>query len=207
VCVCNLSYAACKAHALCYIAVCGLSGCTIFFPHYLINGTIFGKTLLNTKYVFWFSLQLLFETFDILRIRRDIIVNVHHKSPCKYPLFLSDFNKIWIFWTHFRKQEWQISNLIKMPPVGAEMFHSDGRTEGWTDRHEVNNRFSQFWVKRLKTALFKRWQTRKKVSLYQRRLRIEIWLTNPLDYVTALFTSLRWKLCRWHLERSHAERH
>ena len=27
---------------------------TIFFPHYLINGTIFEKKLLNTKCVFWF---------------------------------------------------------------------------------------------------------------------------------------------------------
>ena len=33
-------------------AICGLSGSTIFFPHYLINGTIFRKTLLNIKCVF-----------------------------------------------------------------------------------------------------------------------------------------------------------
>ena len=32
--------------------VCGLFGSTIFFPHYLINGAIFGKTLLNIKCVF-----------------------------------------------------------------------------------------------------------------------------------------------------------
>jgi len=32
-----------------------------------------------------------------------------------------------------------------MTPVGAEIFHADGRTEGWTDRHDVaNNRFSKF---------------------------------------------------------------
>jgi len=37
------------------------------FPHYLINGTIFGKKVLNMKSVFWFSLQLLFEKFLILR--------------------------------------------------------------------------------------------------------------------------------------------
>jgi hypothetical protein len=30
-CVCSLSYPACKAHAPCYIVICGLSGCTIFF--------------------------------------------------------------------------------------------------------------------------------------------------------------------------------
>ena len=26
-----------------HIVICGLSGCTIFFPHYLINGTNFEK--------------------------------------------------------------------------------------------------------------------------------------------------------------------
>jgi hypothetical protein len=63
------------------------------FPHYLINGTIFGKMLLNIKCVFWFSLQLLSETFLIIRIiQPDIIINVH-RSSCKVPLLLSDFNR------------------------------------------------------------------------------------------------------------------
>jgi hypothetical protein len=47
------------------------------FPHYLINSTIFGNKLLNIKCVFWFSLQLLPETFLILGIiQREIIINV-----------------------------------------------------------------------------------------------------------------------------------
>jgi hypothetical protein len=37
------------------------------FRHYLIKDTIFGKSLLNVKRVFSFSLQLLLETFLILR--------------------------------------------------------------------------------------------------------------------------------------------
>ena len=42
--------------------------------HYVINGTIVAKKSLNIKCVFWFSLQLLFETFLILRrIQRDVI--------------------------------------------------------------------------------------------------------------------------------------
>jgi hypothetical protein len=45
------------------------------FPHYLTNGTIFGKKLLDIKCVFCFSLQLLSETFRILRrIQRDVLV-------------------------------------------------------------------------------------------------------------------------------------
>jgi len=49
-----------------------------YFPHYLINGTIFEKRkeILNIKCVF-FSLQLLPETFLILgEIEADTIINV-----------------------------------------------------------------------------------------------------------------------------------
>jgi len=60
----SLSYLTRIAHAPYY----GLSDCTIFFPpHYLINGLIFGKTLLNMKRVFLFSLQILPEIFLVLR--------------------------------------------------------------------------------------------------------------------------------------------
>jgi len=40
-CDCSLSYPVCKAHAPYYMVLCGLTGCIIFFPHDLINGTIF----------------------------------------------------------------------------------------------------------------------------------------------------------------------
>jgi len=40
----------------------------------------------------------------------------------QYRLFLSDFNETWIFSTDFRK----------IRPVGAELFHVDGRTDGQT---------------------------------------------------------------------------
>jgi hypothetical protein len=61
------------------------------FPHYLLNGTIFGETLLNIKHVLWFSLQLLSETFLILRrFQRHIITNVH-SSSCKVPDILVIF--------------------------------------------------------------------------------------------------------------------
>jgi len=35
-----------------HIVICGPSGSTIYFSHYLINGTILGEKLLNTKCVF-----------------------------------------------------------------------------------------------------------------------------------------------------------
>jgi hypothetical protein len=35
----------------------------------------------------------------------------------------------------------KISDLIKIHPVGAELFHADGRT----NMRNGNRRFSQFW--------------------------------------------------------------
>jgi len=59
--------------------ICDLPRSTIFFPHYLMNGTIFGeKKLLNVKFVFRFSPQLLSGAFLILgRNERHMIKNVH----------------------------------------------------------------------------------------------------------------------------------
>ena len=74
VCFCSLRYPPCSTHAPCYFAVCGVPG----LEHYFINGRFFRKKLLNTKYVFWFSLQILCETFLILRrTERVVIMTVH----------------------------------------------------------------------------------------------------------------------------------
>jgi hypothetical protein len=64
------------------------------FSTYLINARFTKKKLLNVKYVFRFSLQILSETCRILRIiQRDIVINVK-TFYVKYPLFLIDFNEI-----------------------------------------------------------------------------------------------------------------
>jgi len=85
VCICGLRYPAWNAHAPYY----HLWPATLYniFPRLLINGTIFEKKLLNTKCVFWFSLQLLSETFLILiRNKRDMInknyIGLHVKYRC-----------------------------------------------------------------------------------------------------------------------------
>jgi hypothetical protein len=85
------------AKRMCHSAICGLSGSTIFFH------TISEKKVLNIKCVFCFPLQILSETFLILRrIERDITINVFGLHV-KHPLFLSDFNESRMFPTDFRK--------------------------------------------------------------------------------------------------------
>ena len=84
--VCSLSYPASKVHALCFIFISDLSGCTIFSLRQLINGTIFGKSLL---YLFFDVLhKFCSETFLILRkFERDIIIKLR-RSSCKVPVFM-----------------------------------------------------------------------------------------------------------------------
>jgi hypothetical protein len=59
-------------------------------------------------------------------------------------LFLSDFKSgTWIFSADFQKI--LISNLMKILPMGAKVFHAYRRTKEWTDGHdEANGRFLQF---------------------------------------------------------------
>jgi hypothetical protein len=90
------------------------------------------KILLNIKPVFWFSLQLLSETFLIPRkIQRDFIINVHRSSR-KLPIIL-----VTCQWNlHFLDgclKNFHILNFIKIPPVGAEFFHMDRRTDRYDE--------------------------------------------------------------------------
>ena len=60
------------------------------FPHYPINSTVSGKKLLTIKCVFPFSLQLLSETFLILRIQQNTVISMK-MSSCKIPVILVEF--------------------------------------------------------------------------------------------------------------------
>jgi len=76
--------------------------------------------------VFWFSLQLLRETFFILRTERDMTKNVY-RSSCKVPIILVRF-KWHIFSRQIFDKYTKYQNFMKIRPVGAELFHADGRT-------------------------------------------------------------------------------
>jgi hypothetical protein len=105
-------------------------------PHYLITGTIFRIKLLNTKRVFWFSLQLLSQTFLILRrTERYMIWNMWStRYSCHISIQL-EFS-----WQVFEK--YYNIEFHENPSSGSWVCST--RTDGQTDRHnEANSRFSQ----------------------------------------------------------------
>jgi hypothetical protein len=72
-------------------------------------------------------------TFLLVRIvQRDIFINVL-TSSYKVPFILarSSWN---LHFLHRFSKNILISNVMKVRFVEAELFHVDGRTEGWTDR-------------------------------------------------------------------------
>ena len=117
---------------------CAVSYCHLWrvrfyhiFPHYLTNSTNFGEKLFNIKCVFCFSLQLLSETFIILRsIQRDVMT-LYKRLHVKYSLQLSDFSKICIFSTELRKYS---NNRFDENPSSRSRVVLYGRTDGRTRR-------------------------------------------------------------------------
>jgi hypothetical protein len=116
---CKLPYPACNPHTLCCIVTLACLALQHFstLSHKRNN---FLKKVFNIKCVFWVSLQILSETFFILkRIRGGININAH-RSLLKYLPFLSDFNEDWFFSTDFRK--------IFKYQVSWKLFLTDAQT-------------------------------------------------------------------------------
>ena len=86
------------------------------------------KVIQQKKSVFWFSLQILSDSFLLLRrTERDIIENVH-TSSCTVPSFLSDFSESWILSTEFRKiLKYQISWTFVQWELSS--MQTDGQTD------------------------------------------------------------------------------
>ena len=64
---------------------------------------------------------------EVSKIWSNICIGLH----AKFSLLLSDSNEIRIFPT-FSKYT-QVWNVMKIRPIGAELFHEDKRTDGQTD--------------------------------------------------------------------------
>jgi hypothetical protein len=76
--------------------------------------------------MFWFSVQLLPETSLTPTVQCSITINVRtssHEVPGIAIIFKHNLN----FFNNFLKNT-QISNLMKIYPVGTEFFHADRQT-------------------------------------------------------------------------------
>jgi len=120
----SLRYPATNGHA----TYCHLSPAPLYyiFPNFLINGTIFERNFLNKKCGFWFSLQLLYQTFLILRRNeRDMIKGIHWSS-CKSSVILVGFSRKMNFLNRFSKNS-QVTNFMKIRSVWSEVLPYEGK--------------------------------------------------------------------------------
>jgi hypothetical protein len=123
--MCSRRYAACNVHAP-YSHLWPASLYNIY-PHYLINGTIFGKKkkLLDMKCSLLFSTTFVWKIFIVRRNEEDTIKNTYWYS-CKVPRYSCS---IFIFLDRFSKNT-QVSYFMKIRPMGIKCFHHADR---WTD--------------------------------------------------------------------------
>ena len=122
-----------------YIVICGLPRSTTFFPHCVINGTIFGKQLLNIKCVFF---SIFFKTFvcnisQSKKIAQDMI-KMYIGLHVMYPLFLSDLNETLIFRKISKKKKilkYQISWKSAWWEPSCSMWNSANAPKYGISRH------------------------------------------------------------------------
>jgi hypothetical protein len=111
----------------------------------------FQKKIIAHCICFYFSLQLLSETFLVLRrIHWDIIINVRRSSH-EVPVVLVRCSWYLNFLDTFSKNT-EISNFVNIGPVGPTLFHvdrpnrqMDGLMDGQTDRQTDRLTDLQTW--------------------------------------------------------------
>jgi hypothetical protein len=128
-----------------HIVICGLPDSTIFFILFHKRHDYRNKILLNIKCNFFiFSTNFVSEKFIILRrIEREIIKNVHW-SLCEVLVILVRFQLNFYFLGRFSKNT-QISNFMKILPVGTKLLRAYRRTDGQTDKTKLTVAISQLF--------------------------------------------------------------
>jgi hypothetical protein len=87
------------------------------------------KVTAYKMFLFLFSLQLLSETFRILRrTERDMIINIYW-SPCEVSVTVPDFNEIMNFSTGFRKIPKRHISLKSVHWESSRSMWAGGRTD------------------------------------------------------------------------------
>ena len=124
--VCSFRYPAFNEHALyCHLWLVRFYN---IFLHYLISGMIFAKKSMEHEVcVLIFTTTLVWNIFHYTKNWSRYDKEMYIGLQVKYPLFLSGFNETLIV-DRFSKNI-QISNLMKICPVGAELLHAEGRTD------------------------------------------------------------------------------
>jgi len=114
-----------------HIAMCGLSGSTIFFAHYLkkkLHDFGGGKKSYRTQNVcFDFLYNFCLKHFSLLGELSETCSKMSTGLHVKYTLFLPCFNEIWILSTGFRKNA-QVSNFTTIRLMGVKLLQADRRT-------------------------------------------------------------------------------
>jgi hypothetical protein len=126
------------------------------FPHYLCKDVIFGKKLLNMKCVLILSKTFIRNISHLGTIQ--CVPYMNRVLRLKYPLFLSDFNRTWIFSTNF-------NNILKYQFTWKSVHWARNcpkRLYGWAVRHDEANsgvwQFSECTSKGLKGNIITLWK-------------------------------------------------
>jgi len=145
VCVCSLRYPARNAHA----PYCHLWPAPLYniFPHYLINRTIFGKQLLNTKCV------LIFSTAFVWNISHSRNNWGRYDQKCisgfMYACQISIQPEYsWQIFEKYTNMKFNVNPFVGswVVPCGRMIRRTDGRTDRETGRYDgTTSSISQFF--------------------------------------------------------------
>jgi len=117
-------------HAMCmhHIVICGLP-CSKYFSKCSHLQKMFEKVAEYKAFVLIFSTNFVWKFLILRRKEWDKIKNKYIGLHVKYPIFMSDFKRTWIFWTDFRKiLKYQISWKSVQCGPSCAMGRTDGHT-------------------------------------------------------------------------------